>query len=59
MNDFGWPTIHTRNVFFFDDTHPTEHTHKLLAEYSARWFTQGKSIQGSEKQVVNEQFLRH
>ena len=59
MNVLGWPNNHARNLFFFDDTHPTEHIHKLLAEYSARWFTQGENMSGSEKQMVNDQFLRH
>jgi len=38
MTDLGWPEALAQNVVYFDDAHPTQHTHKILSDFASNWF---------------------
>ncbi len=40
MIDLGWPDKNFENQFWFDDSNPTSHTHRIIANYVKTWFQQ-------------------
>jgi hypothetical protein len=40
MIDLGWPDKNFENQLWFDDIHPTSHTHRVVANFVKTWFQQ-------------------
>lgn len=40
MIERGWPNKVFSDQLFFDDVHPSEHTHRVMANYVKTWFQQ-------------------
>lgn len=37
MVSLGWPVQNFKNVMFFDDVHISEHTHRVVADFTMTW----------------------
>lgn len=40
MIDLGWPDKIFENQLWFDDIHPSSHTHRIIANFAKTWFQQ-------------------